>query len=438
MNAFHTAQSAALQAASLQTAPTALRGLSRARLPAWLLDALPGAWPRAGHQPALADIEWSEGRIRSVRPHDPASPTAADSGVHDVGGALVLPGLVDAHLHLDKTFTLERMGAVRPGLLGAIEAMMVDRRGWTPDDVRARASRALALAFEAGVVHARTHCDWWEADVVPVAWPVLRELAQEWAGRLTLQQACLVPLHLYADRDAAMRIAAVAAASGQGALLGGFVHTSNWNPQALENLLHAAQAHGLNVDLHVDEELNPAAQGLATIARLLREMRFEGHVTCGHVCALSAQDESQALATLDAVAQVPVTLVTLPITNLLLQDAQTGRTPRLRGITLVKEARERGIPLLVASDNVQDPFCAVGSYDPLEAFAAATTVAQLPQAFDAWSASLCRSDWLARGASPLPLSAGTRADLVVFHAADAWSFPSRSHARTVLRAGAIA
>jgi len=438
MNVCHSAQTAALQAASLQSARMPLRGLSRARLPAWLLDALQPGWPRTGQQPALADIEWLEGRICSLRAHDPAAPAATRAGLHDLDGALVLPGLVDAHLHLDKTFTLPRMGTVQPGLLGAIDAMMADRRRWTADDVRARAARALGLAFDAGVVHARTHCDWWEPDAVPLAWPVLRELAQDWAGRLVLQQACLVPLHLYADRAAAMRIAALVAAAGAGALLGGFVHTSNWNPQALDHLLQAAQAHGLNLDLHVDEELNPAAQGLATLARRLRELRFDGHVTCGHVCALSAQDEAQALATLDAVAQAPITLVTLPITNLLLQDAQTGRTPRLRGITLLKEARARGIPVLVASDNVQDPFCAVGSYDPLEAFAAATTVAQLPQAFDAWSASLCRSDWLARAATALPLAVGTAADLVVFHAADAWSFPSRSHARTVLRAGAIA
>lgn len=419
------------------TAGRPLQGLRRARLPAWLIDSLHADWPRDGVVPACADIDWQAGRITRIAPHDPTKLDATPN-TWDVAGAPVLPGLIDAHLHLDKTFTLPRMGEVRPGLLGAIEAMMMDRRGWTADDVRTRAARALQMAYAAGVVHARTHCDWWEADVVPLAWPVLRELAREWADRITLQQACLVPLHLYADRDAAMRIAAIVASSGPGALLGGFVHTSNFNRDAIKHLLQAAQAHGLDVDLHVDEELNPAAQGLATIAQLVRELQFEGHLTCGHVCALSVQEEGHALATLDAVARLPITLVSLPITNLLLQDALTGRTPRLRGITLVKEARERGIPLLVASDNVQDPFCAVGSYDPLEALASATTVAQLPQAFDAWSASVCRSDWLQRTGRRLPLAPGARADLIVLQAADAWSFPSRTQARTVLRAGALA
>lgn len=408
--------------------------LLAARLPRWLL---PAQWPEHGGRPALADLHLAQGRVLGLAPHD-AQFTPPAGSAWNLAGALVLPGLVDAHTHLDKAFTLARMGAVQPGLLGAIDAMMVDRRSWTPADVRARASRALQWAHEAGTVHLRTHCDWWEPQAQPLAWNVLRELAQEWAARLVLERVALIPLHLYAERDTAMRLARTVADSGPGALLGGFVHSTNWNPQALRHLFEAAQAHGLNVDLHVDEELHPGAQGLATTAALLRELRFEGHVVCGHACALAAQNEATALATLDAVAQCPITLVTLPITNLLLQDAVTGRTPRQRGLTLVKEAQARGIPLLIASDNVQDPFCPVGSFDPLEALATGVLAAQLDAPFDRWSQALCRSDWLGRGPQELPLQPGSSADLIVFHQADAWGFPSRTQPRLVLRQGRVA
>ena len=404
-----------------------------ARLPRWLL---PRQWPMHDDQPALADLHLAHGRVEAMVPHAP-SRALPEGSTWNLAGALVLPGLVDAHTHLDKAFTLPRMGTVKPGLLGAIEAMMVDRQGWTEADIRARASRALQWAYEAGTMHLRTHCDWWESETRPLAWHVLRELAHAWADRLVLERVALIPLHLYAERTTAMQLAATVASSGPGALLGGFVHSTNWNPQALRNLFEAAQHHGLNVDLHVDEELHPGAQGLATTAALLKELRFEGHVVCGHTCALAAQDEATALATLDAVAQVPITLVTLPITNLLLQDATTGRTPRQRGLTLVKEARARGIPVLVASDNVQDPFCPVGSFDPLEALASGVLAAQLDAPFDQWSESLCRTDWLRRGAPTLPLQAGEPADLLVFTQADHWGFPSRTHARVVLRHGRV-
>jgi cytosine deaminase len=144
------------------------------------------------------------------------------------------------------------------------------------------------------------------------------------------------------------------------------------------------------------------------------------------------------MATLDAVARSPITLVTLPVTNLLLQDATTGRTPRRRGLTLVKEAHARGIPVLVASDNVQDPFCPVGSFDPLEALACGVLAAQLDAPFDRWSESMCRTDRLRRGPDALPLQPGSACDLIVFNQADAWGFPSRTQPRVVLRQGRVA
>lgn len=415
----------------MSAAPVAIEpvgGLRAARLPQWLL---PADWPRLAGRPALADVHWAHGRITAVRPHVP-QPSAV--GWLDAHGAPVLPGLVDAHTHLDKTFTLARLREVQPGLLGAIAAMMVDRQGWTADDVRARAHRALQWAWEAGTVHLRTHCDWWEP-TVPTAWPVLHELAQQWSDRLRVERVALVPLHLYADAAQARQIARSVAASGPGALLGGFVHTSNWDPQALRHLVQAAQEFGLDLDLHVDEELDPAAQGLATLTTLLGALGYDGHVSCGHVCALAAQEPTQALRTLDAVARQSITLVSLPATNLLLQDAQTGRTPRLRGITLVKEAQARSIPLLFASDNVQDPFCPMGSYDPMEALSTATLLAQLPQVFDVWSAAVCRGDWLARSAG-VPTLVGAPAQLLVFDQSEVASFPARHHPRRLLRAHA--
>ncbi|MET3443355.1 cytosine deaminase [Variovorax paradoxus] len=407
--------------------------LDNARLPRWLL---PADWPQQGGVPVLARVALEVGRVQSVRPASGSG--EPHPGNWDLAGTLVLPGFIDAHTHLDKAFTLPRMKNVQPGLLGAIDAMLTDRVHWSAGDVRERASRGLQWAWECGTTHVRTHVDWWEPDTVPLAWPVMAELAQEWAGRVRLEQVSLIKLPLFEDAAQAMRLARQVKATGPHALLGGFVHSTNWSENALRNLLVSAQACDLDVDLHVDEELNAAAVGLQTTARILQEIGFEGRVVCGHICALAAQPEARAFATLDAVARAPITVVSLPATNLLLQDAVTGRTPRMRGITLVKEARDRGIPLLFASDNVQDPFCRLGSFDPIEALGTAALVAQLDEPFDNWSQTLCRGDWLQRApATAAPTLVGAKADLVLFTRADRHGWPSRSAARVVLREGRV-
>jgi cytosine deaminase len=407
--------------------------LDNARLPRWLL---PTDWPQRDGVPVLARIALEAGRVQSVRPATDGAMPSPESW--DLAGTLVLPGFVDAHTHLDKAFTLPRMKQVQPGLLGAIDAMLSDRVHWSPDDVRERASRGLQWAWECGTTHVRTHVDWWEPDSMPLAWPVMAELAQEWAGKVGLEQVSLIKLPLFEDAAQALRLAKQVKATGPHALLGGFVHSTNWSESALRNLLVAAQACDLDIDLHVDEELNASAVGLQTTARILREIGFEGRVVCGHICALAAQPEAQAFATLDAVARAPITVVSLPATNLLLQDAVTGRTPRQRGITLVKEARERGIPLLFASDNVQDPFCRLGSFDPVEALGTAALVAQLDEPFDNWSQALCRSDWLQRAPTTTPPTlVGAKADLVLFTQADRHGWPSRTATRVVLREGRV-
>ena len=183
-------------------------------------------------------------------------PDFAPNRTINAAGCIVLPGLVDAHTHLDKAFTLPRMREVKPGLLGAIEAMMVDRQSWTEADIHARASRALQWACDAGTVHLRTHCDWWEPDAQPLAWNVLRALAHDWADRITLERVSLIPLHLYTDHSAAMQLAATVAAALT-------VFTGQALPQAVRHDLGKAAGTAMSASMLVSDPIRPASAAAA-------------------------------------------------------------------------------------------------------------------------------------------------------------------------------
>ena len=404
--------------------PDSLAGV---RLPAWCL---PVDWPRHQGEVVAADLRLRNGRI------DALTPQLEHSVDHNAPARmLALPPLVQAHAHLDKAFTAHRARASGPGLLPAIQAAIDDRAHWSETDLRERMERGLRASWDAGVAVLRTHIDWIDAEA-PLAWSVAAELAQEWGDRLRLERVALVPLRFFADAADAQQIAERVASPDGSTVMGGFVHTSNWSPPALRHLLNSAQQQGLDIDLHIDEELHPQAQGLAAVAGWMSESKFEGHVICSHACALAAQPAAQALHTLDALAKhARISLICLPSTNLLLQDARTGHTPLQRGLTLVHEARARGIAVLIGSDNVQDPFCHHGALDPLHALELGVFAAQLSHPFDQWTDSVCRADWLGRTNAAVRIAPGSRADLLCFAQAHPLTWPVPGTERRMLRGG---
>lgn len=438
---------AAAPPAARVATPGGLRCLRAVRVPGWSLsaDERRQLGLMADAAPPLIDL-WLDaaGRFSHLDVHDARRPDAATDT--PLPGAVLLPPLVEAHAHLDKAYTVHRAPPTAPGLLAAIEATQADSARWSADDLATRASRALHEAWTSGCGLLRTHLNW-NGPERPLAWDVIGEVAGAWAPALRVERVNISPLTLFDDAATAASIARQVAAS-PGGVLGAFVHSHQRSPQALRRLFQLAAEHGLRIDLHADEELVPQADGVALAAALTQEFGLHGRVACSHACALSVQDADTAARTLDAVATAGLTLITLPTTNLLLQDARTGRTPRLRGLTLVQEARARGIAVAVGSDNVQDAFCPQGRHDPLAAFGLAVLVGQLPAPLDEASRIACDASALGAGA-PWSGWSGAPADALLL--APAWpaaadtgplavdqglAFPSDRGARRRLQAGA--
>ena len=162
---------------------------------------------------------------------------------------------------------------------------------------------------------------------------------------------------------------------------------------------------------------------------------YDGRVVVGHCCSLSTQDAARALDTLDLVARAGLHVVSLPMCNLYLQDRHHG-TPRRRGVTLVHEMKERGIPVSFASDNTRDPFYAYGDMDMLEVLREATRIAHLDHADPDWIKGFCLTPEATCGFAPTALAPGAPADLVIFKARGWTELLARPQAdRIVLRGG---
>jgi cytosine deaminase len=401
-----------------------------ARVPLCLLDE---GFADAGDGLALVDIALADGRIAAV---EAAGGTArpADAALVEQDGGQVWPGLVDLHTHLDKGHIWPRAENPDGTFASALAAVERDRSAhWSADDVRARFEFGLRCAFAHGTVAIRSHLDS-RPPQHRISWPLFEELRAEWAGRIELQAVSLVAIEDMAGAPGEELADLVARQRG---VLGCVTSLAPDLPALLDHVFALAAERCLDLDFHVDESLDPTACSLRQIAGTALRRGFAGKILCGHCCSLAAQAPAEAEATLDLVAAAGVAVVGLPLCNLYLQDRVPGRTPRLRGVTLLHEMAARGIPLALASDNCRDPFYGYGDHDPLEVFREAVRIAHLDRPVGAWPAAVTRTPAALMG---LPergrIASGAPADLVLFKARGYSELLSRPQAdRVVLRAG---
>ncbi len=375
------------------------------------------------------DLLLEAGVTRAIGPELPVT----DLAETDLAGSLVLPAFHDIHTHLDKGFIWARQPNPDGTFASALAAVVADREAhWTRCDIEARMEFALCCAFAHGTAAIRTHLDTFGTQRA-ITWSLFRDMQARWRGRIALQAVSLCTLDAYAgdEGDAIAR----EVAGTEGGQLGGLVVHEPGNAARLDRLIALATEYGLDLDLHVDENGIGAGTGLADVADAVLRHRFRGKVLCGHCCSLAVQPAGRQHEVIAHVRDAGIGIVSLPMCNLYLQHRVAARTPRWRGVTLLHELANAGVPVMLASDNTRDPFYAYGDLDMLEVFTQGVRIGHLDHPFGDWVGAVTTgpASWMGQDGV---IAAGAAADLVVFDAASFNELLARPQAdRIVLRAG---
>jgi cytosine/creatinine deaminase len=392
--------------------------LVNASLPVCLLDGKDGGDAQSGGlTPAALTI--AGGKIHQIIIGARADTGATDNLPEiDLDGGMIWPVCTDLHTHLDKGHTWFR--APNPsGRWQDARAIVAEDRAanWSAEDVSARMDFALRCAFAHGTGAVRTHIDSY-GEQSAISWPVLAQMRDRWAGRIALQGVSLTMPDNYRGEEGE-RLADLVA--DHGGILGATVIDDPDPGPALERIFALARDRDLDLDFHADETDNPNSNGLEAIADATIRFGWQGRVTAGHCCSLAGRPEADAERIIARIAAAGVAIVSLPMCNMYLQDRKTpGRTPRWRGVTLLKELAAAGVPVAVASDNTRDPFYAYGDLDPVEVFAQAVRVAQLDSPLGGWARAITATPAGVMGVDVCTLAQGRSADFILFRARS-WS-----------------
>jgi cytosine/creatinine deaminase len=270
----------------------------------------------------------------------------------DLAGRLVLPALIDAHVHLDKTL----LGlpwhphAAANTTQGRIAAEKDLRRtlAWP---VETCGAELLRLALSHGTTAVRTHVDIDEVTGLHNVEAVLR-LRQTWSP--------FVDIEIVAFPQSGLRRCPGASELLDEAVRMGCDLVGDLDPLGIDDdlnghldaIFNLAQRHGKGLDIHLHDQGEPGLSEILAIAARTKAGGLGGRVTVSHAFALGSVAPDRAAFAAERLAETGVTILT----------SAPGAAP-MPPVALLRKA---GVRVVAGSDNIRDAWSPFGNANMLE------------------------------------------------------------------------
>lgn len=284
----------------------------------------------------VADLLIRDGRIARIAP----GIDAPGVPVEDAAGAIAIPGLVEAHTHLDKT--VMGMGwyenAVGTDLRAMIDNERRARRELGLDPARQSMRHALALLGN-GTTHIRSHVDVDTENGLGVLEGVL-QTREALRGMVEIEIVAF-PQSGLMIRPGTLELLDAAMAMGAD-LVGGLDPCGiDRDPKGhLDAIFALADKHGCGIDIHLHEPGEMGAFSLELILERTAALGMKGKVAVSHAFCLGMADWNRVEGLLADLAEQDVAILT------------TGAPSR--EVPAVKRVRGAGLRMGAGCDGVQD------------------------------------------------------------------------------------
>jgi cytosine deaminase len=360
----------------------------------------------------LIDIGIDGGRIVAL-----GSGLAAAAETIDLAGRLVSPGLVESHLHLDKTCILERCRVEAGTVEEAVREVAVAKKGFTVEDVYARASRTLERAILNGTTVIRTHVEI-DPGIGFTGLDGIRRLAHDYAWAVDLE-ICVFPQEGLLNNPGTEE--RLVQALKQGVKVLGAAPYCDSDPRGqIDRIFALAREFDVDIDMHLDLGNTPDDMQTEYVCDKTAEQGWGGRVAIGHVTRLSTVKPSRFAAIARRLADAGVAVTVLPSTDLYLTGRHQDHSV-MRGVVPGHRLLEAGVNCTISTNNVLNPFTPYGDCSLIRQANLYANVCQLVRTADL---AECLAMVTSRAARLMRLedygvAIGKKADLVVLDCATA-------------------
>jgi cytosine/creatinine deaminase len=327
----------------------------------------------AGADPV--DIGVLDGRIKAI---EPRSKFAARDASRDIAldGRLMVPGFVETHIHLDKSCISERCTCRTNSVQEVIAAVAAAKKDFTEDDIYDRGSRTLEKAIVQGTTRMRTHVEV-DPRIGLKGFHAVARLKRDFAWAIDLE-LCVFPQEGLISDPGCDDLLVEACETGAGSIGGAPYIDSDPNGQ-IARIFELAKRYDLDVDLHLDFDLDPSWMHLDEVCRQADAYGWGGRVAIGHVSKLSALDAPALKQVGLKLARSGVALTVLPATDLYLMGRDSDHLVP-RGVAPAHLLLADGVTCSISTNNVLNPFTPFGDCSLVRMANLYANVAQAGQA----------------------------------------------------------
>src|SRR5262245_2804594 len=185
------------------------------------------------------DIGIRDGRIAVIEPD-----ISSNAREEVLDGRLVIPGLVETHIHLDKSCILDRCRSEQGTLEEAIAEVAAAKRAFSEDDVFARAQRTLEKAIAQGTTRMRTHVEV-DPRIGLRSFLAIRRLQWEYRWAIDLE-ICVFPQEGLTNDPGTEELLIAACEAGAG-LIGGCPYTDTAPHEQIARIFAIARRFDLDI-----------------------------------------------------------------------------------------------------------------------------------------------------------------------------------------------
>jgi len=322
----------------------------------------------------LVDIAISEGKITAVAPNIEESAATTI----EAKGKVVIPGLIESHIHLDKALIADREPNNSGTLQEAIQVTAKLKPTFTEEDIYDRAKRALEMLIVHGTTAVRTHAEFDPAQGF-TGFDTIMRLKEEYRDLIDIQVVAFPQEGIFkAPGTDKMMIEAMEKGAD---VVGGIPYNDAPANEHIDLIFEIAKRFDKDIDLHQDFADEADDTSIVYLCEKTIAEGYQGRVSVGHLTALHAMKPDQLAEVIDLMVKAQINVMPLPATDLHLGARNDAYNVR-RAVTPIRKLRDAGVNICLGSNNIRNAFTPYGNGDLIQIAMLAVPVAHLGGADD--------------------------------------------------------